>query len=157
MASRVASNSLAGTRQPMAARAANIGTRAAMGFFGRFANHVAFLAVLFVAQTLIGGHMQIRLPAASVEARIVSHNCDSRNGDDAPAPDHRKTMHCCMLCASSATRDGSPHQIIASSPEIYSPSSIRADGPRFRALDAESSGPPGWKSSWSSRAPPLFS
>jgi hypothetical protein len=141
----------------MMARAAKIGTRAAPGFFARFATRVAFVAALFVVQTLLGGHIQIRLSAASVEAAIGSHNCDSQNGDNAPAPDHRKTTHCCMLCSSSATRDGSPHQIIASSPEIYSPSSIRAEDPRFRALDAEPSDPPGWKSSWSSRAPPLFS
>ncbi len=141
----------------MTARAAKIGTRAAPGFFARLAYRVAFVAALVFGQTLFGGHNQIRLPAASVEAGIGSHDCDSQNGDNTPAPDHRKTANCCVLCASSAMRDGSPQQMIASSPEIYSPPPIRADGPGFRALDAEPSDPPGWKSSWSSRAPPLFS
>jgi hypothetical protein len=141
----------------MAARTAKIGTRAAPGFFARFVNRAALVAALFVVQTLLGGQIQIRLPAASVEAKIAAHNCDSRNDGDAPAPDHRKATHCCMLCSSSAMRDGSPEQIIASSPEIYNPPQIRANGSSFRALDAEPSGSAGCKGSWSSRAPPLFS
>jgi len=141
----------------MMARAAKIGTRAAPGFFARFANCVAFVAALFVVQTLLGGHIQIRLPAASVEAAIGSHNCDSQNGDNAPAHDHRKTTNCCVLCSSCAMRDGSPQQMIVSSSEIFRSPPIRAAALSFRALDAEPSDPPGWRSSWSARAPPLFS
>jgi hypothetical protein len=139
----------------MTARATKIGTRASRGSSARFAYRLAIVAALFVAQMLLGGHTRTLLP--SDETLIEARYCESHKGDDAPAHEHGKTTHCCVLCASSATRDGPLHQIVASSPEIFSPPPIRADAPCFRAFGAEPGEPPEWKSSRSSRAPPLFS
>lgn len=93
--------------------------------------------------------------AAGVTASIDGRFCKTHFGDGAPAQDHRSHALCCIGCVSN--RDASPLFFAALfSIDAYSLPEAVVSSARFSM--ANSRGPPvGWITSWSSRAPPLFS
>ncbi len=141
----------------MAAREAKMGLQKAQGSFARVANRIVTVAALFALQSLLGPHLPSHVPVSSAEARVETQYCDAHQGDETPAPDHRKSFHCCILCTSLGDRDAPLHHIFASSPEISIPPLLSTRRSMLTVFDARPRAPPGWKSSWSSRAPPLFS
>jgi hypothetical protein len=141
----------------MAARKAKTGLQKAQGSFARVASRIVTVAALFALQSLLGAFLPSHVPGSSAEAQVETQYCDSHQGDKTPAPDHRKSFHCCILCTSLGDRDAPLHHILASSPEFFSPQPNCAIRLTLRVFYVGLDGPPGWKSSWSSRAPPLVS
>jgi len=130
-----------------------MGLQKAQGAFAR----VATVAALLALQSILSAFLASHVPGWSAEARVETQYCDSHQGDETPAPDHRKSFHCCILCTSLGDRDAPFHHILASSPEFFCPQPNCAPCLTLRAFYVGPASPPGWKSSWSSRAPPFFS
>lgn len=93
--------------------------------------------------------------AASVTASIDGRFCKTHLGDGVPGQEHRSHALCCIGCANN--RDASAF-FFAALFIVDAYSSPEAAVSRIRYSLADSRGPPvGWITSWSSRAPPLFS
>jgi hypothetical protein len=97
--------------------------------------------------------------AASASASAAGQLCDAQgasHGTDQTPAQHRHQFHHCALCGVGG-RDALWHPVatitsvivLAFSPSEPSPAWIRRDEPRRRPL--------GWRSTWSSRAPPFVS
>ncbi len=140
----------------MEAPKAKMGSRSAQRSLLRAAALIVFAAALFALQTFLGALPQGHVPGSSAKAQIGMHYCDGR-GDETPAPDRRKSVHCCILCSSLGDRDAPLHYTLAASPEILSLQPSCASRLSLRVFDARPRAPQGWTSTWSSRAPPLFS
>jgi len=81
---------------------------------------------------------------------VAMHDGDA--GDEAPGPDHRQHSHC-ALCVASARELPLPAVVpITAVVVVAAPPSDKA--PRRFIRDELAPRPPGWTSSWSSRAPP---
>lgn len=127
----------------------------------RLAGYAMIVAVLFILQTIAswGDSTDFAHQNAGSGAgdSMVSQYCGASGKSDSPAQQHRKHCDSCILCASSGGRYEAPQFIATPSHEspyrtpISSPHLIR------RLVDPPTSDTTGWTSSWSSRAPPLFS
>ncbi|MBG0810986.1 hypothetical protein IY145_16570 [Methylosinus sp. H3A] len=114
---------------------------------------VALLAVLpLLLQLLFAATPFALATSARAEVAVTAPNCETQDHRPAPAGGGAHS-HCCLLCECSA-RDGAA--VIGS----FIVAEIGADAhatPIRAAPDRPRHAPIGWTTSWSSRAPPLFS
>jgi hypothetical protein len=88
-----------------------------------------------------------------ISAAGVSEHCDGSNSDHIPTQGRHDHSQCCIFC-SAKVRDAALVAVPASTAVAsYSPLAAPTFIVRFNTDDSRKS-PTGWKSSWSSRAPP---
>ncbi|PWB79470.1 MAG: hypothetical protein C3F11_20675 [Methylocystaceae bacterium] len=88
----------------------------------------------------------------------ASKDCSfAGGGEESPREQHRPHEHCCILCASSDIGGGARFVAVLVAIVGFFERPPSASRLVFDSFDSAIHSTKGWMSSWSSRAPPVFS
>lgn len=127
----------------------------------RVVRRCAIVALLFVLQSSLiiasTDDSSRHSSGAEVVSSISIQNCDARNQNETPAREHRKHVDCCVLCQSASGNNDDYFCCAALFDDIVFPAVRPAVSFVWLAFDRRTIVSTGLNSSWSQRAPPIFS